>query len=114
MSRILKREYWNQGYWPDGLYTPPCDEAMIYDIQKMKDLGFNMIRKHIKIEPQRWYYHCDRIGMLVWQDMVNGGRDYKSWSCNVYGDGHGGNAYPGKRYQDSSDGTSGSGRAETV
>ncbi len=47
---------------------------MIYDIQKMKDLGFNMIRKHIKIEPQRWYYHCDRIGMLVWQDMVNGGR----------------------------------------
>jgi beta-galactosidase/beta-glucuronidase len=62
----------DQGYWPDGLYTPPCDEAMIYDIQKMKDLGFNMIRKHIKIEPQRWYYHCDRIGMLVWQDMVNG------------------------------------------
>ena len=52
---------------------------MIYDIQKMKDLGFNMIRKHIKIEPQRWYYHCDRIGMLVWQDMVNGGREYKSW-----------------------------------
>ena len=69
----------DQGYWPDGLYTPPCDEAMIYDIQKMKDLGFNMIRKHIKIEPQRWYYHCDRIGMLVWQDMVNGGREYKSW-----------------------------------
>ena len=69
----------DQGYWPDGLYTSPCDEAMIYDIQKMKDLGFNMIRKHIKIEPQRWYYHCDRIGMLVWQDMVNGGRDYKSW-----------------------------------
>ena len=69
----------DQGYWPDGLYTAPTDEAMIYDIQKMKDLGFNMIRKHIKIEPQRWYYHCDRIGMLVWQDMVNGGREYKSW-----------------------------------
>ena len=66
----------DQGYWPDGLYTPPCDEAMIYDIQKMKDLGFNMIRKHIKIEPQRWYYHCDRLGMLVWQDMVNGGGKY--------------------------------------
>ena len=66
----------DQGYWPDGLYTPPCDEAMIYDIQKMKDLGFNMIRKHIKIEPQRWYYHCDRLGMLVWQDMVNGGGRY--------------------------------------
>ena len=66
----------DQGYWPDGLYTPPCDEAMIYDIQKMKDLGFNMIRKHIKIEPQRWYYHCDRIGMLVWQDMPSGGGQY--------------------------------------
>ena len=69
----------DQGYWPDGLYTPPCDEAMIYDIQKMKDLGFNMIRKHIKIEPQRWYYHCDRIGMLVWQDMPNGGSSYHHW-----------------------------------
>ena len=69
----------DQGYWPDGLYTAPTDEAMIYDIQKMKDLGFNMIRKHIKIEPQRWYYHCDRMGMLVWQDMVNGGGEYKSW-----------------------------------
>lgn len=69
----------DQGYWPDGLYTPPCDEAMIYDIQKMKDLGFNMIRKHIKIEPQRWYYHCDRLGIVVWQDMVNGGERYKHW-----------------------------------
>lgn len=69
----------DQGYWPDGLYTPPGDEAMVYDIQTMKGLGFNMLRKHIKIEPQRWYYHCDRLGMLVWQDMVCGGRDYKSW-----------------------------------
>ena len=69
----------DQGYWPEGLYTPPCDEAMIYDIQTMKDLGFNMLRKHLKIEPQRWYYHCDRLGMLVWQDMVNGGKSYKSW-----------------------------------
>lgn len=69
----------DQGYWPDGLYTAPCDEAMIYDIQTMKKLGFNMIRKHIKIEPQRWYYHCDRLGMLVWQDMVNGGRPHRSW-----------------------------------
>lgn len=86
---------------------------MIYDIQKMKDLGFNMIRKHIKIEPQRWYYHCDRIGMLVWQDMVNGGRDYKSWYVTYMATAME-NAYPGKRYQDSSDGTSGSGRAETV
>ncbi len=69
----------DQGYWPEGLYTPPCDEAMVYDIRVMKSLGFNMLRKHLKIEPQRWYYHCDRLGMLVWQDMVNGGRRYKSW-----------------------------------
>lgn len=113
MSRILKREYWIRDIGRMVYTAPPCDEAMIYDIQKMKDLGFNMIRKHIKIEPQRWYYHCDRIGMLVWQDMVNGGRDYKSWYV-TYMRRHGGNAYPGKRYQDSSDGTSGSGRAETV
>lgn len=66
----------DQGYWPDGLYTAPSDEAMIFDIQKMKDLGFNMIRKHLKIEPARWYYHCDRLGMIVWQDMVNGGTAY--------------------------------------
>ena len=63
----------DQGYWPDGLYTPPSDKALIYDIQTMKDLGFNMLRKHIKIESLRWYYHCDRLGMIVWQDMVNGG-----------------------------------------
>lgn len=66
----------DQGYWPDGLYTPPSDEAMVEDIQLMKELGFNTLRKHIKIEPLRWYYHCDRIGMLVWQDMVNGGGLY--------------------------------------
>lgn len=69
----------DQGYWPDGLYTSPCDNAMIYDILKMKELGFNMLRKHIKIEPQRWYYHCDRLGMIVWQDMVNGGGAYQFW-----------------------------------
>lgn len=66
----------DQGYWPDGLYTAPTDQALRYDIVKMKELGFNMIRKHIKVEPARWYYHCDQIGMLVWQDMVNGGSDY--------------------------------------
>lgn len=66
----------DQGYWPDGLYTAPSDEALIFDIQNAKDLGFNMIRKHIKIEPLRWYYHCDRLGMIVWQDMVNGGEKY--------------------------------------
>lgn len=75
----FQRGVLDQGYWPEGLYTPPCDEAMINDIQTMKDLGFNMLRKHVKIEPQRWYYHCDRLGMLVWQDMVNGGRSYQSW-----------------------------------
>lgn len=63
----------DQGYYSDGYLTPPSDEAMIHDIQTAKDLGFNMLRKHIKIEPMRWYYHCDRLGMLVWQDMVNGG-----------------------------------------
>ena len=69
----------DQGYWCDGLYTAPSDEALVYDIQTVKNLGFNMIRKHIKVEPQRWYYHCDRLGMLVWQDMVNGGTSYQDW-----------------------------------
>ncbi len=73
----------DQGYWPDGLYTPPSDEAMIFDIQTAKDLGYNMLRKHIKIEPMRWYYHCDRIGMLVWQDMVSGGGEYKFWTITT-------------------------------
>ena len=68
----------DQGYWPESMYTPPSDEAMVYDIRTMKELGFNMLRKHIKVEPERWYYHCDRLGMLVWQDMVNGGRRNKS------------------------------------
>ena len=67
----------DQGYWPDGLYTPPSDQAMIYDIQTAKKLGYNMLRKHIKVEPMRWYYHCDRLGMLVWQDMPSGGGAYR-------------------------------------
>lgn len=67
----------DQGYWPDGLYTAPSDDALIYDITTMKDLGFTMLRKHIKVEPLRWYYHCDRLGMLVWQDAVNGGGRYR-------------------------------------
>ena len=67
----------DQGYWPDGLYTAPSDEAMIFDITEMKRCGFNMVRKHIKIEPQRWYWHCDRLGIVVWQDMVNGGEAYR-------------------------------------
>ena len=62
----------DQGWWPDGLYTAPTDEALRYDIQKTKDLGFNMIRKHVKVEPARWYMHCDKLGILVWQDMPSG------------------------------------------
>ncbi len=62
----------DQGWWPDGLYTAPTDEALRYDIEVTKQLGFNTIRKHVKVEPARWYYHCDKIGMLVWQDMPNG------------------------------------------
>ncbi|MDF1478655.1 glycoside hydrolase family 2 TIM barrel-domain containing protein [Leifsonia sp. H3M29-4] len=74
---ILHAGLLDQGYWPDGLLTPPSDAAMIHDIQTARDLGFTMLRKHIKIEPARWYHHCDRLGMLVWQDMVNGGGKYR-------------------------------------
>ena len=66
----------DQGYWPDGLYTAPTDEALCRDILLAKESGFNMLRKHIKVEPLRWYYHCDRLGMLVWQDMPSGGGSY--------------------------------------
>ena len=62
----------DQGWWPDGLYTAPTDEALAFDVQKTKDWGFNLIRKHVKVEPARWYYHCDRLGILVWQDMPSG------------------------------------------
>lgn len=65
----------DQGFWPDGLYTAPTDEALRYDIEMTKKLGFNMIRKHVKVEPARWYYHCDKLGMLVWQDMPSGDRN---------------------------------------
>ena len=64
----------DQGWWPDGLLTPPSDAAMRYDIETTKAMGFNMIRKHVKIEPDRWYYHCDHLGILVWQDMPSGGK----------------------------------------
>jgi beta-galactosidase/beta-glucuronidase len=66
----------DQGYWSDGGYTAPADAALVHDIATMKRLGFTMLRKHIKVEPLRWYHHCDRLGMLVWQDMVNGGGRY--------------------------------------
>lgn len=62
----------DQGWWPDGLYTPPTEAALLFDIEKTKEMGFNMIRKHVKVEPARWYYHTDRLGMLVWQDMPSG------------------------------------------
>lgn len=76
----------DQGWWCDGLYTAPCDEALAYDIQKTKDFGFNMIRKHVKVEPARWYYHCDRLGIIVWQDMPSGGRG-PGWVTDRYFDG---------------------------
>lgn len=62
----------DQGWWPDGLYTAPTEEALKFDIEKTKAMGFNMIRKHVKVEPARWYYHCDKLGLLVWQDMPSG------------------------------------------
>jgi hypothetical protein len=62
----------DQGWWPDGLYTAPTDEALRFDIESQKRMGFNTIRKHVKVEPERWYYDCDRLGMLVWQDMPSG------------------------------------------
>ncbi|MBN1362970.1 MAG: DUF4965 domain-containing protein [Sedimentisphaerales bacterium] len=64
----------DQGWWPDGLYTAPCDEALRYDIEVTKQLGMNTARKHVKVEPDRWYYWCDRLGLLVWQDMPSGDR----------------------------------------
>lgn len=76
----------DQGWWPDGLYTAPTDEALLYDVQKTKDFGFNMIRKHIKVEPARWYTHCDRLGIIVWQDMPSGDRN-PEWQNRRYFDG---------------------------
>ncbi|SEF75837.1 glycoside hydrolase family 2 protein [Parabacteroides chinchillae] len=77
----------DQGWWPDGLYTAPTDEALLYDIIKTKDWGFNMIRKHVKVEPARWYYHCDKEGILVWQDMPSGDHGSYMWEHHVYNGG---------------------------
>lgn len=76
---LFLRGVLDQGYWPDGLMTAPSDAALVHDIRSMKSAGFNMLRKHIKVESARWYYHCDRLGMLVWQDAVSGGSPYSPW-----------------------------------
>lgn len=77
----------DQGWWPDGLYTAPTDEALRFDIEKTKEMGFNMIRKHVKVEPARWYHYCDKMGMLVWQDMPSGdmGNRWNPHPAGVYG-----------------------------
>ena len=76
---ILLNGLLDQGYWPEGLYTPPSDAAVERELSEVKALGFNLLRKHAKIEPQRWYYHGDRLGLIVWQDIVNGGSAYNLW-----------------------------------
>lgn len=74
----------DQGWWPDGLYTAPSDEALAFDIEKTKEMGFNLIRKHVKVEPARWYWHCDRLGMLVWQDMPSTTYGDNKWGNHAY------------------------------
>ena len=73
----------DQGYWSDGLLTHPCDKAIVDELTMLKEMGFNTVRKHIKIEPMRWYYHCDRLGLAVWQDFVNGGGEYNPWHIAI-------------------------------
>ena len=76
----------DQGWWPDGLYTAPTDEALRFDIEKTRDFGYNMIRKHIKVEPERWYYWCDKLGIMVWQDMPSmTDSRHNSWHMYDYG-----------------------------
>lgn len=86
--QLNNKDYFNfgpldQGWWPDGLYTAPTDEALMFDIQKAKDFGYNMIRKHVKVESARWYTHCDRLGILVWQDMPSGDKSPR-WDMHQY------------------------------
>ena len=76
----------DQGWWPDGLYTAPSYKAMVFDVDKTKDWGYNMIRKHIKVEPALWYTYCDRNGIIVWQDMPSGDKD-PEWQGRNYFDG---------------------------
>jgi beta-galactosidase/beta-glucuronidase len=80
----------DQGFWPDGIYTAPTDEAMKYDLLKLKEMGFNMLRKHIKVEPSRYYYYCDQLGLMVWQDMPSlayGNGTVNKWGRKGYEDG---------------------------
>ena len=77
----------DQGWWPDGLYTAPTDAAMLYDLQKTKQWGFNMVRKHVKVEPARWYTYCDQLGLIVWQDMPSGGETSPKWQPDQFFDG---------------------------
>ncbi len=79
----FQRGLLDQGYWSDGGMTAPTEEALIYDITTMKRLGFNMLRKHIKRECNRWYYHCDRLGMIVWQDMISGGKNLDVFHAGI-------------------------------
>ena len=73
----------DQGFWPDGIYTAPTDEAMRYDIEMTKKLGFNLARKHVKVEPDRWYYWCDKLGLLVWQDMPSGDKNIRGSDADL-------------------------------
>jgi beta-galactosidase/beta-glucuronidase len=73
---LFQLGFLDQGWWPGGLYTPPTDEAILFDLKKTKEFGYNMLRKHTKVEPARWYYHCDKMGILVWQDMPTGDMDH--------------------------------------
>ena len=74
----------DQGYWSDGMLTYPSDKAVFEELKTLKDMGFNTVRKHIKIEPMRWYYHCDKLGLVVWQDFVNGGGEYDPFHVAIF------------------------------
>lgn len=85
----------DQGWWPDGLLTPPSEEAMLFDLHFLKESGFNMVRKHIKMEPRRYYYHCDRLGLLLWQDQVSGGPSPKWYRLDPERNHEGNSPQPG-------------------
>lgn len=83
-ERVFNLGVLDQGFWPDGIYTAPTDEALKFDIEAIKAMGFNTIRKHIKREPDRWYYWCDQLGMLVWQDMINPSFDLTDTAKRIF------------------------------